>query len=107
MCDNFSTNLICVRGYFHKITYNYSKRQKKLPGSEKRNRFLFNIGKFFLTQQYRLFSNYSASLQVDICYSDYTRIKVTMFGTRQLLFVGIRYVVDSPKPLPIWCCGKT
>jgi hypothetical protein len=26
----------------------------------------------FLTQQYRLFSNYSASLQMDICYSDYT-----------------------------------
>jgi hypothetical protein len=62
--------------------------------------------KTFLTQQYRLFSNYSASLQVDICYSDYTQIEVTMLGTRQLLFVGIRYVVDSPKPLPGWCCGK-
>jgi hypothetical protein len=30
----------------------------------------------FLTQQYRLFSNYSASLQMDICYSDYTRIEL-------------------------------
>jgi hypothetical protein len=27
---------------------------------------------FFLTEQYRLFSNYSASLQMDICYSNYT-----------------------------------
>jgi hypothetical protein len=35
---------------------------------------------------------------MDICYSDYTRIKGTIFGVRQLLSVGIRYVVDSPKP---------
>ncbi len=45
----------------------------------------------FLTQQYRLFSNYSASLQMDICtvcYSDYTRI-IEIFGIRQLLFLEI------------------
>ncbi len=56
----------------------------------------------FLTQQYRLFSNYSASLQIDMCYSDCTRIINTIFGIRQLLFVGIRYVEDSPIPSPDW-----
>ncbi len=34
--------------------------------------------KIFLTQQYRLFSNYSASLQIDMCYSDHTRIVSTI-----------------------------
>jgi hypothetical protein len=41
--------------------------------------------KIFLTQQYRLFSNYSASLQVNMCWSDYTRIIIT----RLLLLLGL------------------
>ncbi len=56
--------------------------------------------KIFLTQQYRLFSNYSASLQMDMCYSDYTRIKIIMFEIKQLCLLGFWCGVDSPKPPP-------
>jgi hypothetical protein len=36
-----------------------------------------------------------------ICYSDYTRIKITIFGRSQLLVFGTRYVMDSPNPSQI------
>ncbi len=61
---------------------------------------------FFLTQQYRLFSNYSASLQMDMCYSNCRWIISTIFGMEQLFFVGIRYVGKSPNPSPDWYCCR-
>jgi hypothetical protein len=50
---------------------------------------IIDLKDFFLTQQYRLFSNYSASLQMDMCYSDYTRIKIIMFEIKQLCLLGL------------------
>jgi hypothetical protein len=56
----------------------------------------------FLMQQYRLFSNYSSSLQINMSYSDYTRVINTINWYRMLLFVKIRYVGDTPNPYPDW-----
>ena len=57
----------------------------------------------FLTQQYRLFSNYSASLQMDICYSDYTLIK-NMFEIKQLCLLGFGMLWTPPNPSQIGVC---
>ncbi len=65
----------------------------------------FLIPFLFFTQQYRLFSK-QCTLQMDVCYSGYTRIINTIFGIRKLLFVGIRYVGDSPSPSPDWYCCR-
>ncbi len=52
----------------------------------------------FLTQQYRLFSNYSASLQEIYVVRIVHELLILLFGIGQLLFVRIRYVGDPPIP---------
>jgi hypothetical protein len=68
--ENVDDNILTKR-YFHRA---HREKRKGL--------------KTFFTQQYRLFSNYSASLQMDLCYSGYTRIKIIMFEIK-VMFVGI------------------
>ncbi len=54
--------------------------------------------KFFLTQQYRLFSNYSASLQEIYVVLIVHKLLILLFGLGQLFFVKIRYVGAPPIP---------
>jgi hypothetical protein len=52
----------------------------------------------FLTQQYRLFSNYSASLQEIYVVLIIHKLLILLFGIGQLLFARIRYVGAPPIP---------
>ncbi len=56
------------------------------------------ITELFLTQQYRLFSNYSASLQEMYVVRIVHELLILLFGIGQLLFVRIRYVGAPPIP---------
>jgi hypothetical protein len=53
---------------------------------------------FFLTQQYGLFSNYSASLQGIYVVRIEHELLILLFGIGKLLFVRIRYVGIPPIP---------
>jgi hypothetical protein len=53
---------------------------------------------FFFTQQYRLFSNYSASLQEIYVVLIVHELLILLFGIGQLLFVKFRYVGAPPIP---------
>jgi hypothetical protein len=52
----------------------------------------------FLTQQYRLFSNYSASLQEVYVVLIIHELLILLFDIGQLFFVKIRYVEAPPIP---------